>query len=123
MNSVILVDDQPITNFITRKLLEVEGITIPISDFTNPILALEQILKQKEQKDLIILDLNMPEMTGWEFLDKLVESNHSPKIVILTSSTSDLDKDKASEYDFVKDYIIKPLNKIKISELCSKHCK
>jgi len=123
MNSVILVDDQPITNFITRKLLQVEGITIPISDFTNPVLALEQILKQKEQNDLIILDLNMPEMTGWEFLDKLIESNHSPKIVILTSSTSDLDKDKASEYDFVKDYIIKPLNKIKISELCSKHCK
>ncbi len=123
MDSVILVDDQPITNFITRKLLQVEGITIPISDFTNPVLALEQILKQKEQNDLIILDLNMPEMSGWEFLDKLVESKYSPKIVILTSSTSDLDKNKASEYDFVKDYIIKPLNKAKISELCFKHCK
>tara|TARA_R100000935_G_scaffold47258_1_gene70987 strand:- start:24 stop:395 length:372 start_codon:yes stop_codon:yes gene_type:complete len=123
MNSVILIDDQPITNFITRKLLQVEGITIPITDFTNPVLALEQILKQKEKNNLIILDLNMPEMSGWEFLDKLVESKYSPKIVILTSSTSELDKDKASEYDFVKDYIIKPLNKIKISELCSKHCK
>ena len=67
MNSVILVDDQPISNFITRKLLQVEGITIPISDFTNPVLALEQILKHKEQNYLIILDLNMPEMTGWEF--------------------------------------------------------
>ncbi|RKS53551.1 CheY-like chemotaxis protein [Gillisia mitskevichiae] len=123
MNSVILVDDQPITNFITRKLLQVEGINIPISDFTNPVLALEQILKQKEQNDVIFLDLNMPEMSGWDFLDKLVENNYTPKIVILTSSTSNLDKEKASEYDFVTDYIIKPLSQNKISELCSKHCK
>jgi len=123
MNSVILIDDQPITNFITRKLLQVEGITLPISDFTNPVLALEQILIQKEQKDVIFLDLNMPEMSGWEFLDKLVENNYTPKIVILTSSTSILDKEKALEYDFVTDYIIKPLSQNKISELCSKHCK
>ncbi|WP_034924130.1 two-component system response regulator [Gillisia sp. CAL575] len=123
MNSVILVDDQPITNFITRKLLQVEGITIPISDFTNPVLALEEILNKKEQNDIIFLDLNMPEMSGWDFLDKLVENNITPKIVILTSSTSNLDKNKASEYDFVKDYIIKPLSQNKISELCFKHCK
>jgi len=123
MNSVILVDDQPITNFITRKLLQVEGITIPISDFTNPVLALEEILNKKEQNDIIFLDLNMPEMSGWDFLDKLVENNFTPKIVILTSSTSNLDKNKASEYDFVKDYIIKPLSQNKISELCFKHCK
>lgn len=123
MNTVILVDDQPITNFITRKLLQVEGIDLPISDFTNPILALEAILKQKKKNNIIFLDLNMPEMNGWEFLDKLVENNYFPKIVILTSSTSDLDKDKAQEYDFVKDYVIKPLNKNKISELFTKHFK
>ncbi len=123
MNSVILVDDQPITNFITRKLLEVEGATIPISDFTNPVIALEKILKLKEPNNIIFLDLNMPEMSGWEFLDKLLENNYTPKIIILTSSTSELDKDKASEYGFVEDFIIKPLNQNKISQICSKYCK
>ncbi|WP_010229709.1 response regulator [Gillisia marina] len=123
MNSVILVDDQPITNFITRKLLQIEGVTIPISDFTNPVIALEKILKLKEPNEIIFLDLNMPEMSGWEFLDKLVEINYRPKIIILTSSTSDLDKDKALKYDFVEDFIIKPLNQNKISQLCSKYCK
>ncbi|TVZ28040.1 CheY-like chemotaxis protein [Gillisia sp. Hel_I_86] len=123
MNSIILVDDQSITNFITRKLLEIEDVQIPVKDFTNPVEALELILQQKEQKNIIILDLNMPEMSGWEFLDKLVENNHTPTIIILTSSTSDLDRDKASQYNFVKDYIIKPLNQNKVSELCVKHCK
>lgn len=123
MNSVILIDDQPITNFITRKLLQIEGITIPIKDFTNPVIALEMLLKQKEQNNMIILDLNMPEMSGWEFLDELVLNNYAPNIVILTSSTSEIDRDKAKEYSFIKDFLIKPLNKNKVSELCAKHCK
>ncbi len=123
MNSVILVDDQPITNFITKKLLQIEGITIPISDFTNPAKALEMLLQQKGEDDMVILDLNMPEMSGWDFMDRLIENQYTPRIVILTSSTSDLDREKALDYSFVKDYIIKPLNQNKISELCTKHCK
>lgn len=123
MNSVILIDDQPITNFITRKLLQIEGITIPIKDFTNPVIALEMLLEQKEQNNMIILDLNMPEMSGWEFLDELVLNNYAPNIVILTSSTSEIDREKAKEYSFIKDFLIKPLNKNKVSELYAKHCK
>lgn len=123
MTSVILVDDQPITNFITKKLLQIEGITIPISEFTNPVKALELLLQQKGENDMVILDLNMPEMSGWDFMDRLIENHYTPRIVILTSSTSDLDREKALDYSFVKDYIIKPLNQNKISELCTKHCK
>lgn len=123
MTSVILVDDQPITNFITKKLLQIEGITIPISDFTNPAKALELLLEQKGEDDMVILDLNMPEMSGWDFMDRLIENQYTPRIVILTSSTSDMDREKALDYSFVKDYIIKPLNQNKISELCTKHCK
>lgn len=123
MNSVILIDDQPITNFITRKLLELQGVQITISEFTNPVLALQSVLAQREQDNMIILDLNMPEMSGWDFLDKLVHHDFAPNIVILTSSTSGIDRETAKQYPFVRDYIIKPLNKDKISELCAKHCR
>lgn len=123
MNSVILIDDQPITNFITRKLLELQGVQNTISEFTNPVLALQSVLAQREQDNMIILDLNMPEMSGWDFLDKLVQNDFKPKIVILTSSTSEIDRDTAKKYPFVRDYIIKPLNKDKISDLCAKHCR
>ncbi|SDS38735.1 CheY chemotaxis protein or a CheY-like REC (receiver) domain [Gillisia sp. Hel1_33_143] len=120
MNSIYLVDDQPITNFITRKLLEVEGITSKIKEFTNPLIALEEL--EIDQDPFIFLDLNMPEMTGWEFLDNLKRSNRFPKIVILTSSTSELDVLKAKDYPCVIDYIIKPFSKLKFSKLSTHLC-
>jgi len=120
MNSIYLVDDQPITNFITRKLLEVEGITSKIKEFTNPLIALEEL--EIDQDPFIFLDLNMPEMIGWEFLDNLKSSNRYPKIVILTSSTSELDVLKAKDYPCVIDYIIKPFSKLKFSKLSTHLC-
>ena len=115
MSSIYLVDDQPITNFITRKLLENEGVTSKIKEFTNPLIALEELESDKDP--FIFLDLNMPEMTGWEFLDNLKTKKHCPKIVILTSSTSELDVLKAKDYPCVVDYIMKPFSKIKFSKL------
>ena len=67
MSTIILVDDQPIANFITRKLLEIEGYKENVIDFTNPEEAL--VYLEDKQNTLIFLYLNMPEMNGWEFLD------------------------------------------------------
>jgi len=115
MNSIILIDDQPIANFITRKLLEVAGFKDQVLDFTNPVEALKFI--DERQASLIFLDLNMPEMNGWEFLDALNHKEHQHKIIILTSSTSEIDLQKSKEYSAVMKYVEKPLNKNKISEL------
>ncbi|MCF4101280.1 response regulator [Gillisia sp. M10.2A] len=117
MNSILLIDDQPITNFITKKLLSLKGIEIPIIDFTNPLEALENVKNSKES--FIFLDLNMPEMTGWEFLDEVKKLNLNHKIVILTSSTSDLDLEKARDYPCVVEYVIKPLSIDKLNALNS----
>ena len=115
MSTIILVDDQPIANFITRKLLEVEGYNKDILDFTNPEEALTYL--EDKQNTLIFLDLNMPEMNGWEFLDYLKSKSQQHKIIILTSSTSTVDQNKAKEYDSVIKYVEKPLNKDKFREL------
>ena len=115
MSSIILVDDQPIANFITRKLLEIEGYKENVVDFTNPEEAL--IYLEDKQNTIIFLDLNMPEMDGWEFLDYLKSKSKKHRIIILTSSTSIIDRNKAKEYESVIDYVEKPLNKNKFKDL------
>ena len=115
MNSILLIDDQPITNFITKKLLNLQGIETPILDFTNPLVALESVKTTEES--FIFLDLNMPEMSGWEFLDEVKRLNLDHKIAILTSSTSDLDLEKAKDYPCVVEYVIKPLSVDKLTAL------
>ncbi|PRX42995.1 response regulator [Salegentibacter salegens] len=115
MSTIILVDDQPIANFITRKLLEIEGYDKDVVDFTNPEEALAYL--EERQNTLIFLDLNMPEMNGWEFLDSLKTKGHQHRIIILTSSTSAVDRNKAKEYPSVIEFIEKPLNKNKFARL------
>lgn len=116
MSKIFLVDDQPISNFITKKLLELEGYNENINDFTNPEEAFEIV--KSEENALIFLDLNMPVMTGWDFLDALKSHNiNHHRIIILTSSTSMLDQQKAKEYPCVIKYMEKPMNKQKFSEI------
>lgn len=115
MKKIVLVDDQPIANFITKKLLELEGMNENVKDFTNPVKAYEFIEKKEEL--ILFLDLNMPEMSGWDFLDKMKEKGLNFQTIILTSSSSDLDREKAGNYTFVMDYVVKPLTREKFSQL------
>jgi len=115
MSKIYLVDDQPISNFITKKLLEIEGYQGTVKDFTNPREAMEFVSEDSDA--IIFLDLNMPEMNGWEFLEMLQSRNCRHRIIILTSSTSKIDVDKAKDYPSVIKYMVKPMNKQKFSEL------
>jgi CheY-like chemotaxis protein len=71
--------------------------------------------------DYILLDINMPIMNGWEFLDEYKRLNLDPlgksKIYIISSSVFSNDINKARSYPLVKDFISKPLNVEKIKEL------
>ena len=71
--------------------------------------------------DYILLDINMPIMNGWEFLDEYKRLNIDPagksKIFIISSSVFSNDINKARSYPLVKDFISKPLNVDKIIEL------
>jgi CheY-like chemotaxis protein len=71
--------------------------------------------------DYILLDINMPIMNGWEFLDEYKRLNIDPlgktKIFIISSSVFSNDINKARSYPLVKDFISKPLNVDKIVEL------
>ena len=124
--SVLLVDDDEINNFISIKLIKKALLNTEIMACLNGRFAIEQLteIQQKdpaELPDYILLDINMPIMNGWEFLDEYKRLNLDPlgksKIYIISSSVFSNDINKARSYPLVKDFISKPLNVEKIKEL------
>lgn len=115
---VMLVDDQKMANFINKKLIEVTDFAHNIVAYTLPDAALLDIETQKP--DLIFLDLNMPIIDGWKFLDNLQQNKNFTQVVIVTSSTSSIDKEKAQNYTQVVDFLIKPLTRNTILSLKNK---
>lgn len=118
LSKIMLVDDQKMANFINKKLIEITGLATVVVDYTLPEKALQELENQKP--DLIFLDLNMPVINGWKFLDHLNKKSYQTRVVIVTSSTSEIDKQKARNYTQVIDFLIKPLTKDTILSLKSK---
>lgn len=124
--SVLLVDDDEINNFISIKLIKKALLNTDIIACLNGKYAIDQLIdiqKKDPSKmpDYILLDINMPIMNGWEFLDEYTRLNIDPlgktKIFIISSSVFSNDINKARSYPLVKDFISKPLNVDKIIEL------
>ncbi|MEZ2338534.1 response regulator [Mucilaginibacter sp. RCC_168] len=124
--SVLLIDDDEINNFISIKLIKKALLNTEIMACLNGKFAIEQLtdIQRKDpakMPDYILLDINMPIMNGWEFLDEYKRLNIDPqgksKIYIISSSVFSNDINKAKSYPLVKDFISKPLNVEKIKEL------
>jgi CheY-like chemotaxis protein len=124
--SVLLVDDDEINNFISIKLIKKALINTDIMACLNGKFAIDQLaeIQRKDPSklpDYILLDINMPIMNGWEFLDEYKRINLDPlgksKIYIISSSVFSNDINKARSYPLVKDFVSKPLNVEKIKEL------
>ena len=109
INKVMLVDDMEISNAILKKMLAISAADIQVFEFTNACIAFENI--QTVMPDLIFLDINMPLLDGWEFLDKMIEHQLNHQVIILTSSVSFLEKRRAADYSNVVDYCNKPIRK------------
>jgi CheY-like chemotaxis protein len=124
--SVLLIDDDEINNFISIKLIKKALLNTEITACLNGKLAIEllaDIQKNDPDKfpDYILLDINMPIMNGWEFLDEYKRLNIDPlgqsRIFIISSSVFSNDINKARSYQLVQNFISKPLNVDKIIEL------
>jgi len=115
MKKIVLVDDMEIFTFIMKKLITNVNPLHEVHDFTDGNQALNQI--EELNPDIIFLDLNMPLINGWEFLNKMKERQLSNKVYILTSSTSATDLQRSADYENVIHFLIKPLNKNQIAEI------
>ncbi len=123
-DAVFLVDDDPINNLINRRLLGKTGISNRIEEFLGGQDALDKISELGPEDSLLIfLDINMPVLNGWEFLNKYLKTfpGRSDKIIILSSSIDFQDRQKADEYPVVSGFLEKPLTIDKIKEEMEKY--
>lgn len=115
INRVIFVDDDTIQHMINRKnLLRIKP-DIELFFFENPFNALEWL--QSNDADLLILDVNMPEMSGWNFLDLLKEKDIEIEVKMLTSSMDPSDIEMSLNYSMVSGFLVKPMKNEIMAEI------
>ncbi|SNY94939.1 response regulator [Flagellimonas pacifica] len=125
VNKVFLVDDDEIFRTAAEILIKSEGLTRTIEQYKNGLDAYNKLLelagKINELPDIILLDINMPLMNGWEFLEELRMApdliNDQVHIYILTSSIAPDDLNLSKEYGFIRGYITKPLTKADVNKM------
>lgn len=121
-----IIDDDEILVFLAKRLLKNSGICddfLLYHDGAEAITGLSQVQMNNEIfPDLILLDINMPEMDGWEFLDSLqeIEITELPPIFIMTTSIDPRDFERAKKLEMVTEYIVKPLDIKVIANLISR---
>jgi len=122
---ILLIDDDAVSNMINTKIIKM-NFDFTVSAFTNAKVALDQLSRwtessREESPDAIFLDINMPIMDGWEFLDefqKLPANLLSMcKVHLLTSSIDQEDIEKSKTYQIVCEFISKPLTSEKLKSL------
>lgn len=116
---ILLIDDDPVINFIHTRVVQSTYPNISIIVFENGLKAFEYIRNNPKYSYLVFLDLNMPVMNGWEFLEAIAIESLNVKIQlhILTSSLDSADKIRANQNKMVRSYITKPLTAIQLKTL------
>ena len=126
--TVMLIDDNEIDNLINQKMIEAASVTEHIYTHTGAKSAIE-FLKNMEKlemadqvlPDLIFLDIDMPLMDGFQFLDEFEKLSNVAKkkckIVMLTTSINPQDFNRSKKYENVRLYLNKPLSHESIAKL------
>ena len=125
IKQLTLVDDDEVFVFLTTKMLEQSKLVELIKIFDNGYDALvflkENIDNVEALPDVILLDLSMPIMDGWQFLEEYVKIHpvigKKITIYICSSSISPDDINRAKAINEVSDFIIKPMTKDKLMEM------
>ncbi|MEQ9468018.1 MAG: response regulator [Ekhidna sp.] len=125
MKRIVLIDDDATTNYLNKLIIERSKLVDEVLTFDSAEAALVFFRQSASEEDeaLVLLDVNMPVMNGWQFLDHYQAMNGAPsnKIVILTSSINPADKQLAEEKANVMDYKSKPLSVDMLNELVSSY--
>ena len=118
----LLIDDNYIDNFVTRKILESGNFAEIITVVRSATEAITSLTNGEVKPDVIFLDVRMPLMSGFEFLeeyDKIPIDKAGIKIFMLSSSLDPLDMRKSTDNKYITQFIHKPLTQKAIEELCA----
>jgi len=123
LDLVCIIDDDPIYVFGAKRVMEYTDFCSNFMIFTNGQEALDTlgplIKSGGHFPAVILLDINMPVLDGWGFLDELSKVPHAKEltIFIVSSSINEDDRAKAQSYELVTSFIVKPLTKSSLQEM------
>lgn len=118
----VLIDDDELTNQIHESIIGVwaqKNVPVEVFVFHEASKAIDWLcaFHAEYKPDLIFLDLNMPVMNGWDFLDKYRKLGLLTPICVLSSSIQKSDKERALAHPNVTNYISKPLKPVDLDAL------
>lgn len=131
-SQVILIDDDPMNNLICKLTIEMTLGQTDVKAFVNPENGLEYIQAefsdpQSDESALLLLDINMPIMSGWEFLEMFDNLDFGIKdkikVCILSSSIDERDKERSYANKNVIEFLVKPLTDRDIQRITSMELK
>jgi CheY-like chemotaxis protein len=127
LKCIMLVDDDEPTNVLHKRVIEKAGVAEEVLIAYDGDEALEIFYDDSPPPELVFLDINMPRVNGWEFLeeyDKLPEEKKAQAVVVmLTTSLNPDDLERARNYNGVTKFLRKPLTVDMIHETIEKHLK
>jgi CheY-like chemotaxis protein len=128
LNCILLIDDNESDNYYHKIIIEGMNIAGKIEIAENGLEALTLLKKEKQTPpELIFLDINMPKMDGWEFLEKYKDLDIKQKaritIVMLTTSSNPEDRKRAEKAAEVSGFVTKPLSEEILNGILEAHFK
>lgn len=124
---VSIIDDDAIFQFSAKRILQSTNLVDQILQFADGEKAINYFRSNKSNLEnipnLVFLDLNMPYMDGWQFLDEFITISFPKELItiyICTSSNSPFDQARFTEYPQLKGYLIKPIDRDKFTEVVKK---
>lgn len=129
LNCILLIDDDEATNYLHKMVVKNANCTEVCLVAENGLEALDLLTSKEDgkyiQPDIIFLDINMPKMNGWEFLDAYKDLNIDQKgrivLAMLTTSVSPDDRERAESIEHLGGFIPKPLTVESINNLIAKY--
>ena len=121
--NLLVIDDDDINIFIIKKIVEKTGYNVEMTSKTNGQLAIDHLKTKTENHadfpHLILVDINMPVLNGWEFIEAFeqLDCPSKPDVYMLSSSVYENDIEKANSYKTVNGFISKPLSIDRLIEL------
>ena len=125
LNCIMLIDDDADDNYFHQRVLRKMDITDHIEVAETGTEALDYLKKENLIPDIIFLDINMPGMSGWDFLAEYKKLNAKQKkpviIVMLTTSVSPADEERAGQMPEINSFQSKPMTKEMLNDILERY--